>query len=172
MILAALAANAAFADLSLRAYTLIGYTPETDFSYIEINKKIRAMHADVLDLIQNSLVTEGASVQLDSKFDSIRWINGEVKLSLILCRCKRLQSGSARWHVRLERACEPDFTIVARLSTDNLTIRDYYLFSRFDIELLDTNIQDSNNTFMEMFRYDNIDWFYEIFARTQIREIA
>lgn len=156
----------------LRAYTLIGYTPETDFSYIEINKKIRAMHADVLDLIQNSLVTEGASVQLDSKFDSIRWINGEVKLSLILCRCKRLQSGSARWHVRLERACEPDFTIVARLSTDNLTIRDYYLFSRFDIELLDTNIQDSNNTFMEMFRYDNIDWFYEIFARTQIREIA
>lgn len=157
----------------LRAYSLIGYTPETDYSYIEINRKIRAMHSDVMDLIQNSILNGGAGVQLDSEFDSIRWINGEIKLSLILCRCKRSGNGSARWHVRLERACEPDFTIVARLNPDNRTIKDYYLFSRFDTELLDGgNIREVNNAFMEMFRFDNIDWLYEIFARTQIREIA
>ena len=156
----------------IRAYTLIGYTPERDYSYIEINNKIREMRTSVMDLIKDALLNEGASVQIDPEYGDMRWINGEVKLYLVLCRCKRSESGHALWHVQAERICEPDFTIIARLNADNKTIKDYFLFSRFDAGFLERNIREINNAFMEMFRYDSIEWFYEIFSRNKIKEIA
>jgi len=33
----------------LRAYKIIGYTPETDYEYVEINRRLRAMHPRVVD---------------------------------------------------------------------------------------------------------------------------
>lgn len=156
----------------IRAYSLIGYTPETDYSYIEINRKIRAMHADVLDKIQSDIITNGATIQFDEKNNGLRWVNGEIKLSLIICRCQRSQSGFARWYARLERELNADFTIIARLNTDNKSIKDYYLLSRFDNDVLDENLNETNNMFLEMFRYNDLNWFYTCFSRILTREIS
>ncbi len=32
----------------LRAYQLVGFTPDRDYRYIEINRALRAMHPDVV----------------------------------------------------------------------------------------------------------------------------
>ena len=156
----------------IRAYTLIGYTPKVDYSYIEINKKIRVMHADILDTIHREFIIAGTTVRLDAVDSGIRWINGEVKLSLILSRCKRQKSGNARWHIRLERSTSADFTIVVRLNPDNKTIKDYYLIPRFDLDLLDEHISENNNMFLEMFRFDDITWFYKMFSRLELKVVA
>ena len=54
------------------------------------------------------------------------------------------------------------------MNADNKTVKDYYLISRFDRESIDSKINEENSFFMEAFRHDNMDWFYQIFSRTHI----
>jgi hypothetical protein len=46
----------------VRAYTLIGWDPDRDFSYVEINRSIRRRHADLISAIFDELLALGATV--------------------------------------------------------------------------------------------------------------
>ena len=37
----------------LRAYQLIGYRPPRDYRYLEINRRIRQLHPEILDLVRS-----------------------------------------------------------------------------------------------------------------------
>lgn len=157
----------------LRAYELIGYVPDHDYSFIEINKRIRNMHSDVIMDIEEMLRSHGTNIQLDPEFDGIRWLNGELKLSVVVCRCKKSNSGRSKWTVRFERKTNPDFTIVVRMNADNESILDYYIISRFDIDKLDLKLWENNGIFLDIFRHDEIEWFFERYMkRISLKEIA
>src|ERR1039458_4209297 len=43
-----------------RAYTLIGWTPDRDFAYVEINRDLRRRHANLISAILDELLALGA----------------------------------------------------------------------------------------------------------------
>jgi hypothetical protein len=65
----------------VRAYTLIGWDPDRDFSYVEINRSIRRRHADLISAIFDELLALGATVSVDSETDLLK-INSEYSASL------------------------------------------------------------------------------------------
>lgn len=48
-----------------RAYRLIGWQPERDFSYVEINRVLRSMYANLIESILDDLRSVGAEIHLD-----------------------------------------------------------------------------------------------------------
>ena len=46
----------------VRAYQLIGYTPERDYAFIEINRRLRRLHPDVVRGVVGSIEALGGRV--------------------------------------------------------------------------------------------------------------
>lgn len=154
----------------LKVYELIGYTPDIDYSYIEINRMIRGMHTNILSEMEEEFLSHEVVITRDKHHDGIRWINGETKLAFAICRCRCLGAGRSRWVVRFERECNPDFSIIARLNPDNRTIKDYYVFTRLDMEFLDSKLEEENGFFIDIFRWDSLESFYPMFKRTKLEK--
>ncbi len=83
------------------AYRLIGYTPEIDYSFIEINRRLRVQHEKVVSDVIRQLEALGASIRRDVATDLLL-LNGEVRVSLVLCRHMTTSGGMSRWIVRLD----------------------------------------------------------------------
>src|SRR5581483_5757633 len=69
-----------------RAYTLIGYTPSRDYSYVETNRAIRSYHRQLCSSIVRQLRDNGATLQEDPNTGLLK-INSEFTASLVLSRC-------------------------------------------------------------------------------------
>ncbi|MCL4854382.1 MAG: recombinase family protein, partial [Bryobacteraceae bacterium] len=67
----------------VRAYSLIGYTPDRDYTFIEINRQLRQMHATTLDDTIRRMSEIGGSVQRDPATDIVT-INDEFSVSLVI----------------------------------------------------------------------------------------
>ncbi len=154
----------------VRAYELVGYTPERNMHYIEINNFIRNMHVEVLKIVEEKTRKVGATFAQTNNYENIL-INNEIALSLVISRC-RVFNNRLRWIVKFERDKNPDFTVAIRLNPDNKTIHDYYVISRFDMEDLETKLGELNGFLLDSYRYDNIDWLYSYFARIILGECA
>jgi len=153
----------------LRAYKLIGWVPERDYSYIEINRDLRQKHANLVSTIIAELQSLGAAVTVDSRSELLN-INTEYTVSLVLARCCETPAGNHRWQIRLERSFNPDITIAARLAPGNQRILDYYLFpglGEFEERL---RLSPRNGLFLDVHRYDNLNLFFQLTRRTTIKE--
>ncbi len=50
----------------LRAYRLIGYTPDIDYSFLEVNRRLRERHPAIVAEVVGQLRTQGGSVEQDA----------------------------------------------------------------------------------------------------------
>ncbi len=114
------------------AYRLIGYDPEIDYSFIEINRQLRKMHPEIVAEVLEKLRQMGSSVSIDEKTDLIL-VNEEWTVSIVLCRYQQSEAGTARWVIRLDEGLKPDITIAVRMDETNTGIRDYYLLPALDM---------------------------------------
>jgi hypothetical protein len=78
-----------------RAYELIGYTPARDYSYLAINRAVRALHHEHVANITNELTAAGATVLRDQTTDLLT-INEEFTLALSMARCRELHEKEYR----------------------------------------------------------------------------
>ena len=53
----------------LRAYRLVGYSPGRDYDYVEINRVLRSMHADVVTEAIEAIERLGGTVRTDPTTD-------------------------------------------------------------------------------------------------------
>ena len=155
----------------VRAYTLIGWEPDRDFSYVEINRSIRRRHADLISAIFDELLALGATVSVDSQTDLLK-INSEYSASLILARCRETPAGNHRWHLRFDESLNPDIIIAARLQPGNEDILDYYLMPRTDILRERLNLKPHNGLIWDVYRFQNLNFFMELARRGRIEEAA
>jgi DNA invertase Pin-like site-specific DNA recombinase len=153
----------------LRAYKLIGWAPERDYSYIVINRELRQRHANLIGVIIAELQSLGAVVTVDSR-SGLLTLDAEYTVSLVLARCRETPAGSHRWQIRLERSFNPDITIAARLAPGNQQILDYYLFPGLDEFEDRLRLAPRNGLFLDVHRYDNLDLFFRLTRRTTIKE--
>lgn len=156
----------------VRAYSLIGFEPERDFAYVEINRNLRARRPDLIAEISNGLIQAGGSVDQNPTSDLLT-VNGEFTISIVLARCQRTPGNAYRWHIRFDTSRHPDITVAIRLAEDQETILDYYLFPRIDIPPRRVRLAEENNGFiLDAYRFESLDALYGLAERVPFQLAA
>lgn len=155
----------------LRAYTLIGYVPDRDISFIEINRQLRQYHARVIEDVSNKIIGLRGSVSVDSDTD-ILCVNGELQVSVVIARCQQRPNGKRSWKVRLDAGLRPDLTIIIRMDESNQNPFDYYILPGLDIEKPELRLREDNSLALDAFRFDDLEIFFGMAERITIPEAA
>jgi hypothetical protein len=155
----------------LRAYELVGFTPDRDYRYIEINRALRRMHPQVVADTIAGIESAGGRVQQDPTTDLLT-INGEFTASIVVVRCRETTAGSLRWHIRFDVGLWPDLTVALRMDQPNRQPLDYYLLPRIDMTEPHVRLAEYNGVSLDAYRFDTLDSFFDLAARTELMEIA
>jgi hypothetical protein len=155
----------------LRAYQLVGYSPDRDYHYVEINRALRAMHPGIVADTIGGIEGAGGTVVRDSATDLLT-INGEFTTSIVIVRCKQTPVGTPRWHVRFDSGLRPDITVAVRMSPDNQYAQDYYLLPRLDMSSPNIRLAEHNGVALDAYRFENLDALFEMTARARLTEAA
>jgi DNA invertase Pin-like site-specific DNA recombinase len=150
-----------------RAYSLIGWAPDRDYAYIEINRKLRRRHADLIASIFDQILGLGATVSVDQHNDLLT-INSEYTASLILARCRESRAGNLRWQLRFDESLHPDVVIAARLRPGNDEILDYYLLPGLDVLAERLTFRPENGFVLDVYRFNNLNFFMEMARRARV----
>jgi len=151
----------------IQAYRLAGYTPNRDFSYVEINRRLRALHPTLIEDTVQRLESTGASIGMDNG-DSHLVVNGEYTAALVLSRCFQTPAGSLRWTIRFGNKRLPDITIMVRMNPANDEPSDFYLLPLFDIRTPSLRLTEYNAAYVDAYRFDTLDGFAQLALRTRI----
>ncbi len=137
---------------------MIGYTPDRDYRYIEINRHLRKIYPGIVEDAIRRIEELGGSVHREVTSDLI-FVNDEISVSIIICRCFQTPSGSNRWKIRLDSGLRPDITIAIRMDELNEKPFDYYLLPALDIEDPKLRLADSNGIRLDCYRFDDLEDF-------------
>jgi DNA invertase Pin-like site-specific DNA recombinase len=151
------------------AYRLIGYDPEIDYSFIEINRQLRKKHPEIVAEVLQKLRQMGSSVSIDEKTDMIS-VNEEWTVSIVLCRYQQSEAGTARWVIRLDEGLKPDITIAVRMDETNTGIRDYYLLPALDMTWGKLRVAEENGIYLDAYQFAALDYFYELAERCRVED--
>ena len=155
----------------IRAYKLIGYTPDRDYRYIEVNQRLREMHPDIVERITKSILKVGGAAS-DPEDGGMILINNEISISVVLSRCFQTPAGSNRWKIRLDRGMRPDITVALRMDEENREVLDYYLLPSLDMNTSRLKLADANVFNLDAYRFDTLDYFFKLVKRVGLREVA
>jgi len=152
----------------IRTYSLIGYTPDRDYRYLEINRRLRALYPDIVSEAMNAMTASGAHVERDLATGLLE-INSEFTVSLVLCRCRLTESGTARWIVRFDNVLNPNITLAVRMEPDAKSIRDYYLLPSIDIWSEQIRLGEYNEQGFDAYRYNDLSMLAYLGRRVPLR---
>lgn len=155
----------------VRAYRLVGYTPTRDYSYVDVNRKLRALHPGVIADTIARIQAVGGAVARDPSTDLLT-VNDEFTASVVIARCMQTAGGSLRWIVRLDVGLRPDVTVVVRMEESNEGVRDYYVLPRTIVEEDRLTLLAENGTLLDTFRFDTLEALASMSERTDIRSAA
>lgn len=155
----------------IRAYQLIGYTPERDYRFIETNRQLRLMHPKVIAECIERIRQLGGVAENNPANDLLR-INGEFTTSLVIARCRQTPSGAFRWLIRFDTSLAPDITVALRMDAENSNVLDYYLFPHLDAIFERLLLAEDNPVNLDTYRFDNLDFFFGMARRSRIPEAA
>ncbi len=155
----------------LRAYELVGFTPDRDYRYIEINRALRRMHPQIVTNAIAGIENAGGSVVQDPATDLLT-INGEFTASIVVVRCRTTAAGSLRWQIRFDAGLWPDITVAIRMDQPNREPLDYYLLPRIDMTAPRLRLAEDNGVSLDAYRFDTLEEFFDLTARAEIMEVA
>jgi DNA invertase Pin-like site-specific DNA recombinase len=155
----------------IRAYELIGYTPDRDYRYIEINRHLRQMYAGIVEDTIRKIKDLGGHVRREVTSDLL-FVNDELKVSIVICRCQETKVGHYRWKIQLDSGLEPDITIAIRMDAENKQPLDYYLLPSLDMENPNIRLQEENGLALDAYRFDDLELFFLMAERIPLREAA
>jgi hypothetical protein len=155
----------------IRAYQLIGYTPRTDYSFLEINRYLRGRHPEVVQSVITRLTSMGIGVERDPATELLV-LDHELIVSLVLSRCLRTETGSPRWLLRFEEGLQPDLTIAVRMDETNQAIKDYYLLPAIDLAVARLRLAENNHLLLDSYRFDDLEFFFQMAERIPVEEAA
>ena len=155
----------------IRAYQAVGFTPDRDYQYLEVNQFLRRMHPQVIGQTERMIAQLGGTVMRDPATDLLT-INREFTVSLVLSRCQLPESGRRLWKVRFDTSLAPDITVAVRLDSYNQAALDYYLLPRLDFGQPRIHLAEHNSIEFESYRFDDLDYLYRMAERSRIRRAA
>lgn len=155
----------------LRAYGLVGFAPDHDYRYVEINRDLRRMHPGIVDAIVDRVAAAGGRTDRDDATDLLT-LNGEVTVAIVVARCVRTAAGSLRWKIRLDKPLKPALTIAVRMDAGNREPHDYYLLPDLDMRDAVLRLAEHNGLSLDAYRVDTLEPFYRMAARVPMRRAA
>jgi DNA invertase Pin-like site-specific DNA recombinase len=155
----------------VRAYQLIGYTPEIDYSFLEINRTLRERHASVLADVVTTLRGNGA-VLIQDEDTGLLTLDGEVAVSIVIARHRETDAGFSRWVIRFDHALKPDITIAVRMAPGNADIKDFYLLPALDMTESNVRFAEHNGVWLDAYRFDSLHFFYGMARRCRVEDVA
>lgn len=155
----------------VRAYALIGYKPDRDYQFLEINRALRLWRPHVLASIVEQFKSVGASVSRDQQSDLLT-VNDEWTASVVIARCRPTLAGTLRWKVRFDIGLAPDITLVVRMDRSNEDPMDYYLVPRIDMGAWPQRLGEENKGLIDSYRFETLSVLDELAARTPLKEAA
>jgi DNA invertase Pin-like site-specific DNA recombinase len=155
----------------LPAYTLIGYVPERDYRYIEINRELRKLHSDIiLKVIVDIVNLSGRVVSADQETGLIE-LNNNLFISLVMSRCFTLPSGGHRWKIRFDTGLHPDITIAVRMDSSNIDVYDYYYLPGLEFGCQNIKLSENNSGLLDSFRFENLNFLLSLSMNISIDEV-
>lgn len=155
----------------IRAYSLIGYEPERDYRYIEINRHIREAHPQILQNIIFGLEHAGGQV-MSSEESHLLQVNGGFTVAVVVARAFMTCSGSLRWQIRLDTGLLPDITVAVRLRASDLAPLDYYIFPSIDMASPRLKLAENNSLSLDCYRFETLDFLYSLAQQCSFGEAA
>ena len=155
----------------LRAYALVGFEPSHDYGYLEINRRLRTLHPNVLNDILEGFVAAGANVRVDPQTDLLH-INEEFSAALAISRCFPTPAGTLRWKLRLDSPARPNLTVGVRMNAGNEQVLDYYLIPRLSMEAALIRLWEHNGLSLDAFQFRTLDHLFQMAARRPFRRAA
>ena len=152
----------------IRAYKTVGFTPDRDYQYLEVNQFLRRLHPEIVGDTERMIAEVGGTVKRDPATDLLT-VNSEFTVSLVLSRCQQLDSGRRLWKVRFDTSLAPDITVAVRLNDSNQAALDYYLLPRLDFGQPRIHLADRNGIEFECYRFDSLAYLYGMARRMRIR---
>jgi len=99
-------------------------------------------------------------------------INDEFTASVVVVRCLTSGAGSLRWQIRFDTGLWPDITVAIRMNQPNSEPLDYYLLPRIDMTGPRLRLAEDNGVSLDSYRFESLDAFYGLAARTELLEVA
>ena len=155
----------------VRAYRLVGYIPARDYTYIEANRALRTVYADVVSDTIAKIEAIGGAVEQSAETDLLA-VNGEFTASVVIARAQLTPGGALRWKVRFDVSLSPDITIAVRMGPSNEEILDYYLLPRIDFHSAMLRIAEDNGVFLDGYRFGSLDGLAHLSGRAELQEAA
>ncbi len=155
----------------LRAYELVGFSPDRDYRYIEINRALRRMHPQIVADTIAGIKHVGGWVQQNPVSDLLT-INGEFTASIVVARCRTTPAGSLRWQIRFDTGLWPDITVAVRMDQLNREGHDYYLLPRIDMTEPRLRLAQDNGVLVDAYRFETLDSLFDLAARATLLEVA
>jgi DNA invertase Pin-like site-specific DNA recombinase len=155
----------------LRAYSLVGFTPDRDYHYIEANRLLRRFHSEEMELVIGELTRLGGSVARNPATELLT-INNEFTASVVVARCRETSTGGLRWKIRFDTGLAPDITVAIRMNRTNTAALDYYLLPQFEMRMKPLGLAEENGLMLDAFRFETLDFFFDIARRVPIAEMV
>ena len=154
----------------LRAYTLIGYKPEHDYSYLKINEALRSFYSEIIEDFKGEILKSNCHID-EYKYAPMLYINDELLISVLITKCIHMKSGKLRWKVRFDNSQKADITIVIRMNSQNISPLDFYIIPKIENEYSKMCMTETNNIRLDLYRFDNLDKLLQIITRMKVREL-
>lgn len=161
--------SARFGSLG-RAYQLVGFTPDRDFRYIEINRALRSLQPEIVAEAIAQIGEIGGRVEQDQRTQMLT-INDEFTVALCIARCQETAAGTLRWQIRFDTGLSPDVIVALRMDRENQIVQDYYILPRIDLPGPQVRLGEHNGLALDSFRFDTLDQLYEMAARTKVGDL-
>lgn len=155
----------------IRAYQLIGYTPATDYGFLQINRYLRERHPAIVQEVITRLSAMDVRVERDPTTELLV-LEQELSVSIVLSRCLRTPGASGRWLLRFEESLRPDLTIAVRMNEANEAIKDYYLFPAIDLIDPSMRLAENNHAALDAYRFDSLEFFFQMAERISVEQAA
>jgi DNA invertase Pin-like site-specific DNA recombinase len=147
-------------------YAMIGCSPIRNIDFVELNRVARQKRSVLAASIQREITNAGGSVAICNR-SGLLTINQSFTVLTRVARCIQKVSG-LRWRIRLTCSLGQDLVLVARLNLGNDAIRDYYILPSRLIALNQLHFTESNGPEFEMYRFDNLNHFYDLCGKRPI----
>ena len=154
----------------IKAYELIGFNPDRDYRYIEINRMLRKLHANIVAETIATIEDIGGSV-IKCPTTDLLTVNKEFTASIVIARHNQTPAGSSRWKIRLDTGLLPDITVAIRMNPENTKPQDYYLLPLTESTNDKIRLADENGLMFDAFRFETLDYLFAMAERTFLNEI-
>ena len=152
----------------LAAYEIIGYVPDHDFRFVEINRHLRQFREEMVKGIIDGISESGGLAQIEPD-SGVIVVNGEVRLLIIVGRCRKTAAGSLRWRIQAGLK-DADLTLFVRMDESNKNPVDYFLLPSLDMETGEIRLQEENGLEFDAYRLGGLVSCFRYFNRTPVRE--